>query len=67
MHAQLCLTLQPHGQQPPRLLCPWNFPGEEYWSRWPFPTLGDLSGPGMELVSPVSPALTDYICFPLRI
>ena len=26
--AQLCLTLQPHGLQPTRLLCPWNFPGK---------------------------------------
>ena len=24
---QLCPTLQPHGLQPTRLLCPWNFPG----------------------------------------
>ena len=23
---QSCLTLQPHGLQPTRLLCPWNFP-----------------------------------------
>ena len=26
--AQLCLTLQPHGLQPARLLCPWDFPGK---------------------------------------
>ena len=26
--AQLCLTLQPHGLQPIRLLCPWDFPGK---------------------------------------
>ena len=27
--AQTCLTLlHPHGQQPTRLLCPWNFPGK---------------------------------------
>ena len=25
--AQSCPTLQPHGLQPTRLLCPWNFPG----------------------------------------
>ena len=24
---QSCLTLPPHGLQPTRLLCPWNFPG----------------------------------------
>ena len=27
--AQLCLTLQPHGPQPTRLLCPWDFPGKD--------------------------------------
>ena len=27
---------QPHGLQPTRLLCPWNFP-DEYWSGLPFP------------------------------
>ena len=26
--AQLCPTLRPHGLQPSRLLCLWNFPGE---------------------------------------
>ena len=26
--AQWCLTLQPHGPQPSRLLCPWDSPGE---------------------------------------
>ena len=26
--AQLCLTLQPHGLQPTRLLCPWDSPGK---------------------------------------
>ena len=25
---QLCLTLRPHGLQPARLLCPWDFPGK---------------------------------------
>ena len=24
-----CLVLQPHGLQPARLLCPWNFPGKD--------------------------------------
>ena len=27
-----CLTLQPHGMQPTRLLCPWNIPGKN--TRW---------------------------------
>ena len=30
---------------------------QEYWSGLPFPTLGDLPKPEIELVSPVSPAL----------
>ena len=31
-----------------------EFPRQEYWSRLPFPTLGDLPNPGLE---PTSPAL----------
>ena len=30
---------------------------QEYWGRLPFPPPGDLSDPGSETVSPVSPAL----------
>ena len=30
--SQLCLTLQLHGLEPSRLLCPWDFPGENTWS-----------------------------------
>ena len=29
-----------------------GFPRQEYWSRLPFPSPGDLLGPGIELVSP---------------
>ena len=32
-----------------------GFSKQEYWSGLPFPSLGDLPGPGIE---PVSPALT---------
>ena len=28
MHAQSGPSLQPHGLQPTRLLCPWDFPGK---------------------------------------
>ena len=28
-------SLQPHGLQPTRLLHPWDFPGQEYWSGVP--------------------------------
>ena len=31
---------------------------QEYWSRLPFPTPGELPHPGIEPVSPLSPALT---------
>ena len=33
------------------------FPRQKYWSGLPFLSPGDLSDPGIELVSPVSPAL----------
>ena len=38
----------------PRLLCPWGFSRQEYWSGLPCPPPGDLPNPGME---PRSPAL----------
>ena len=50
-------SLQPHGVWPARLLCPWNFFRQEYWSELPFTSPGDLLDPGMEPVSPLSPAL----------
>ena len=34
-----------------------EFSRQENWSGLPFPSPGDLPGPGMELVSLVSPAL----------
>ena len=33
-----------------------GFPRQEYWSGLPFPPPGDLPNPGIEPVSPVSPA-----------
>ena len=61
--AQSCLTLQPHGQpnglQPTRLLTPWEFSRQEYWSGLPCPPPEDIPNPGTE---PVSPALkVDYL------
>ena len=35
----------------------WSTRIQGYWSRLLFPSPGDLSRPGIELVSPVSPAL----------
>ena len=43
-----------HGLQPARLLCPWNFPRQEYWSELLFPSPGNLPDPRIE---PMSPAL----------
>ena len=34
-----------------------GFPRWERWSGWPFPSSGDLHGPGIKPMSPVSPAL----------
>ena len=34
-----------------------KFTRQEYWSRLPFPTPGDLPDPGIEPMSPASPAL----------
>ena len=47
-------SLQPHGQKPTKLLCPWGFSSQEYWSGLRFPPPGDLPDPGIE---PRSPAL----------
>ena len=52
--AQSCLTLQPHELQPTRLLCPWGFSRQEYWSDLPCPPPGDLPNPG---IKPWSPSL----------
>ena len=41
-------SLQPHGLQPSRLLCPWP----EYWSGLPLPSPGNLSDPEVEHGSP---------------
>ena len=34
-----------------------GFSRQEFWSRLPFPPLGDLPNPGIETTFPVSPAL----------
>ena len=45
-------SLRPHGLQPARLLCPWGFSRQEYWSGLPSPPLGHLPNPGIEARSP---------------
>ena len=58
--ASLCIIkLQPYGLQHTRLLCPWAFFRQEYWSGSPCPSLGDLPKPGVEPASLTSPALAD--------
>ena len=47
-------SLQPHGLQPVRLLCPQNSPGKNKWNGQPLPSPGDLPNPG---IKPGSPAL----------
>ena len=57
MHAQLCLTLcdlMTVACQAPLSL---GFSRREHWSGLPFPPPGDLPNPGIEPMSPVSPAL----------
>ena len=41
-------SLQPCGLQLTRLLCPWGFPGQEYWSGLPCPPPGVLPDAGIE-------------------
>ena len=45
-------SFRSHG--PARLLCPWGFSKQEYWSGWHIPSPGTLPDPGIE---PGSPAL----------
>ena len=53
-HSAVSDTLQPHGLQATRLLCPWRFFRQEYWSGLPYLPPGDLPNLGIE---PRSPAL----------
>ena len=45
-------SLQLHGLQPTKLLCPWAFSRQEYWSGLPYPPPGDLPNPGIRPRSP---------------
>ena len=47
-------SFPPHRLWPARLLCPWRFSRQEYWSGLLCPPPGDLPNPGIE---PRSPAL----------
>ena len=55
--AVLCLVTQsdslwPSGLQSARLLSPWGFPRQGYWSGYPCPPPGDLPNPGTGPRSP---------------
>ena len=52
-------SLRPHGLQPARLLSPWGFSRQEYWSGLPCPPPGDLPNPGIEPRSP--PFQVDFL------
>ena len=45
-------SVWPHGLQPARLLCPWGFSRQEYWSGLPCPPPEDLPNRGTESRSP---------------
>ena len=51
---RLFVTLWTAAHQAPLLM---GFSRQEYWSGLPFPSPGDLPDPGIELLSPMSPAL----------
>ena len=51
-HSVMSNSLQPHGLQPTRLLCPWGFSRQEYWSGLPGTPQGDLPNPVIEPRSP---------------
>ena len=53
-HSVVSDSLWPQGLYPARLLCPWRFSREEYWSALPCPSPGDPPNAGIE---PRSPAL----------
>ena len=50
-------SLQPHGPQPTRLLCPWDFTGNNNWSGLLFLSPGEFPYTRIEPMSPVSPAV----------
>ena len=45
-------SFRPHGLQPARLLHPWEFSRQEYWSGLPYPPPGVLPNPRIEPRSP---------------
>ena len=62
-HVQLLVTTWTVTHQAPLFM---RFPSQGYWSELPFPPLGDLPDPGIELTSLVSPVLAGD-SLPLRL
>ena len=56
-HLVMFNFLQPHELQPCQAPQSMEFSRQEYWSGLPFPPPGNHHNPGIQLVSPVSPAL----------
>ena len=52
VHAHLVIQSCPSLCNPARLLHPWGFSRQEYWSGLPFSSPGDLTDPGFEPRSP---------------
>ena len=51
-HSVMSHSLQPMDYSPARLLCPWGFSRQKYWSGLPCPPPGDLPNPRTEPRSP---------------
>ena len=53
-HSVVSDSLWPHGLYPIRILCPWGFSRQEYWSGLPWSPLGIflIQGSNMHLMSP---------------
>ena len=71
-------SLQPHGLQTARLICPWGVSRQEYWSGLPCPPLGIFptqgSNPGFlhcrwiffyQLSHQGSPRILEWVAYPL--
>ena len=75
-HSVMFDFLQLHGLQPARLLCPWGFSMQEYWSGLPCPPPGEFPNPGIEPRSftlwadslpsepPGKPRILEWVAYP---
>ena len=60
-HSVMSDSLLPHGLLPTRLLCPWRFSRQEYWSGLPCPPPGYLPNSGTEPGSPTLQAILYHL------